>query len=265
MTLSYNATTPFLRAMTSLRPKSSKPGWAWTGLALSLACVALALTSGLGFRLGWWGFREGFQLLGWAAGAGLFGAFVCLGALLVNWNRHRAAMAGSAVGLVMGLLAVSIPLQWQQALQRHPRIHDISTDTDNPPGFVAAAHLRGPWEHGTAYHGEPLALKQKSAYPDIRPLHLPLPTTIAYTSALQVLQDMGMRITARSPAEGRIEAVATTPLYGFTDDVVVRVRPGPMGALVDARSMSRVGTHDLGKNAKRLRVFLHRLRIKSDI
>jgi uncharacterized protein (DUF1499 family) len=71
---------------------------------------------------------------------------------------------------------------------------------------------------------------------------------------------MGWALVASDPASGRIEATATTPWFGFKDDVVVRVAAAPGGSLVDARSVSRVGLGDAGANAARLREYLARLR-----
>ena len=51
-------------------------------------------------------------------------------------------------------------------------------------------------------------------------------------------------------------AVAKTPLLGFEDDVVVRIRSSSEGTVVDMRSASRIGDHDLGQNARRIRRFL---------
>src|ERR1700730_5680790 len=56
-----------------------------------------------------------------------------------------------------------------------------------------------------------------------------------------------------SPRDGFIEAIARTPILGFRDDVVVRVRPTSDGARIDVRSASRYGRHDLGTNAARVR------------
>ena len=52
---------------------------------------------------------------------------------------------------------------------------------------------------------------------------------------------------------------ATTALFGFKDDVVVRVRPDGNSSRIDVRSLSRVGGGDIGTNAKRVRAFLQRL------
>ncbi len=64
-------------------------------------------------------------------------------------------------------------------------------------------------------------------------------------------------IPAPSPPsdEATLEALAPTPVFGFLDDVVVRVRLAPDGTQVDMRSASRIGEHDLGQNARRISGF----------
>ncbi len=54
-------------------------------------------------------------------------------------------------------------------------------------------------------------------------------------------------------AEGRIEATDTTFWFRFKDDVIVLISETPQGTLLNARSKSRVGGSDIGKNAARLR------------
>jgi len=64
---------------------------------------------------------------------------------------------------------------------------------------------------------------------------------------------------AAEPEALRIEATDTTLLFGFKDDVVVRITPQAQGSVVDVRSLSRVGGSDFGTNAKRVRAYLRRL------
>ena len=66
---------------------------------------------------------------------------------------------------------------------------------------------------------------------------------------------MGWEIVATVPAEGRIEATDTSLLFGFKDDIVIRVAAQGAGSRVDARSVSRVGRSDFGVNAKRIRKY----------
>ncbi len=50
-----------------------------------------------------------------------------------------------------------------------------------------------------------------------------------------------------------IEAVATSPLMRFRDDVLIRLtRTSEVETRIDIRSASRLGKHDLGANARRV-------------
>ena len=64
------------------------------------------------------------------------------------------------------------------------------------------------------------------------------------------------RVDARAPQpprrDGRIEAVARTPIMGFREDVAIRVLPDGEGSRVDIRSSSRYFESDLGSNAARV-------------
>ena len=81
-----------------------------------------------------------------------------------------------------------------------------------------------------------------------------------FEAAKAAFASMGMQLADADLAQGRIEANQTSLLYGFTDDVVVRISSTADGTKVDVRSKSRVGRSDLGQNAKRIRVFLRKLR-----
>jgi uncharacterized protein (DUF1499 family) len=73
-----------------------------------------------------------------------------------------------------------------------------------------------------------------------------------------VLEDMGLEIVGVEEDRGLLEATDTTFWFGFKDDVVVRIRAQEdgSGSHVDVRSVSRVGTSDLGVNARRIGEFL---------
>jgi uncharacterized protein (DUF1499 family) len=75
-----------------------------------------------------------------------------------------------------------------------------------------------------------------------------------------VAMAMDWDVVARAPADGRLEAIATSQWFGFNDDIVVRIRPEGTGSRIDIRSKSRVGESDLGVNARRIRDFIARLK-----
>ena len=120
-------------------------------------------------------------------------------------------------------------------------IHDITTDTENPPVFVSVLALRKNAPNSAIYGGPEIAEQQHAAYPDIRPLVSDLPPAKAFERSLSVARQMGWKIVDENPAEGRIEATATTRWFGFKDDVVLRIAPAAgNGSRVDIRSVSRV-------------------------
>jgi len=141
-----------------------------------------------------------------------------------------------------------------------PRIHDITTDTEHPPQFVALRPVREQSPNGAAYGGREVAAAQKQGYPDVIPLLLPVPPDRAFAKCEAAARALGWEIVAAAPAEGRLEATATTRWFAFKDDIVVRVAPALDGSRVDIRSVSRVGQSDLGANAARIRAFLIALR-----
>ena len=70
---------------------------------------------------------------------------------------------------------------------------------------------------------------------------------------------MGWEIVASDAAKGTIEATATTALFGFKDDVVIRLSADGANTKVDMRSASRAGVSDLGANAARIAAYFDTL------
>jgi len=230
------------------------------GLAPVLAILAVTLVAlaGPGTRVGLWDFRAGFQLLRWGAYLGI--AAAGLGLVLLLRRPLGASVVPPVLAIVLGGLAMFLPWRLMEQAKRVPPIHDISTDTERPPEFVAVRPLRAEAPNPVEYEGPEVARQQREAYPDVQPLRLPLPPGEAFGRALAAARASGWEIVAADSAEGRIEATATTAWFGFKDDVVVRITPEEGGSRVDVRSLSRVGKSDVGANAKRIREYLGRLR-----
>jgi uncharacterized protein (DUF1499 family) len=96
-------------------------------------------------------------------------------------------------------------------------------------------------------------------YPDVQPQRFNQPFDKVFDAALDASRAMGWEIREINREQGIIEAVATTRLFKFKDDVTVTVtREGPgegEATVVNVRSKSRVGKSDLGTNARRIRAF----------
>ncbi|MHB8345903.1 MAG: DUF1499 domain-containing protein [Acidiferrobacterales bacterium] len=235
-------------------------------LVLAIMSAVASVMSGFGHRFGWWSFSVGFSVLAGAAVLAVVASVSGLAALIRTGTGPRAgrrAKAMAIVSLAVSLPVFAVPLHWIYLARFLPPIHDITTDTRDPPEFVAILPLRRSAPDSSTYGGPRIAALQKRAYPDIRPAVLPVLPAEAFEAALHVARSLGWRIVAAVPQDGRIEATDTTFWFGFVDDIVVRVRPVAGGARIDLRSTSRVGISDLGTNARRIRVFLKALRARS--
>jgi uncharacterized protein (DUF1499 family) len=190
------------------------------------------------------------------AGLAILFAFA---AFVVIWQQGLPGLGRALLGLFLGLALLAYPAYLGTRALRLPAISDITTDTANPPRFDVLARLRP--RGRTDYPGPAVAALQRTAYPDVAPLELDVPTKVAYDAALALVTKRKWYIgDARAPTLGRrdgvIEAVARTPIMGFRDDVVIRIIPLGHGTRIDMRSASRFGNHDLGANASRIRSLL---------
>ena len=241
-------------------PRSFKIKLATAGLMIAVICAAAAIFSGVGYRLGLWHFRTGFAILLWTFWGALGAALISLAALIVSRNAKPGVLYMGVLGLLIAIVTAYVPWSYKRTVSTVPYIHDITTDVGNPPEFLAARTLRKEGDHPVTYDGPEVGAQQKEAYPDLAPLITKAPKEQVFDAAKSTLASMGMEISDANPAEGRLEAVATTLLYGFKDDMVVRIQTSAEGTRVDVRSKSRVGRSDLGVNAKRIRTFLSKLR-----
>ena len=191
-------------------------------------------------------------------------ALLFLGLIAVVLSLIGLARPGSKgvalVGLVLGRIAAGMPINSINTA-RHSPIHDVSTDTANPPQFVAVLPLRATAKAAnTTDYDAKTAQLQKETYPDIGPLHLDAPPAQAFDRALAAARGMRWEIVASDPAQGRIEATATTFWFGFKDDIVVRIAAEGSGSRLDVRSLSRIGKSDVGANARRIRDYLAKVK-----
>ena len=234
---------------------------------------AYALFASLGVWMGMWDFRTGFNMLrsvnniaDWAAWVGLIvtiGVFFSARRLALRGTLRLTAFA--AAGTIVAALVYLVP-QTYSPPEGTPAIHDITTDTDNPPEYIAIAPLRADAPNNMIYGNQPnwdkarMSTEQEKAYPDIVPQEFSESKEVIFARALAAVNDLGWEVVDQNPSTGRIEATDTTFWFRFKDDVVIVVTPTAQGSVLNARSLSRVGTSDVGKNAARLREFFAMLR-----
>src|SRR5580658_4171162 len=189
--------------------------FARAGLALGVICAIASIAAGLGARMELWHFRVGFTILQWAT----YGAFAVIvislvGVILAQRTNLRAARTAGVLGLVVGLLTAAPPLYEYYLVQSVPRIHDISTDTANPPQFSEVLKLRNKDDNSLEPSAE-VAAQQAKAFPDLQPMVVAETPQQAFRRAEVAARAMGWNIDAVDPQAMRIEATATTLLFGF--------------------------------------------------
>jgi uncharacterized protein (DUF1499 family) len=192
----------------------------------------------------------------------VIGILIGLAAFVSIWKDGLAGLGSVFTALFLGAALLAYPAYLGYKAYTLPAIADITTDAIDPPRFEAIARLRTRQANPVVYAGLYAAEQQREAYPEVDPLILSATPNLAYEAALAVVtKRRWAMLDARQPQpparrEGRIEAVARTPIMGFRDDVVIRIRPVPEGSRVDVRSASRYGRHDFGTNASRIRSLL---------
>ena len=227
-------------------------------LFLALLAAILVGAAGLGHRFGLWRTEQAFDMLRIGAWASAGALLICVvGVLWLISRRRFVAVLPAMTALIVAGVALYAPWQMAQTARNTPALHDISTDTRQPPQFVALKAARDASRNGSAWSGEEAV--QKQHYPDIAPVILALPPERAMERVRSTAQALGWTVVESSAADGRLEATTRSLWFGFTDDIVVRLRPENGGTRLDIRSASREGASDLGKNAERIAHFVERL------
>ncbi|MFK7976558.1 MAG: DUF1499 domain-containing protein [Halioglobus sp.] len=221
----------------------------WAGY-VALVCLILLPLAVLIVRAGQW--QPGLGLYALASlGSVLVLLISVIQLLLPKLGNWRGAIGKNLLFALPGAVLLFSTLGTRGSL---PPIHDISTDTDNPPQFVAAAKERGPDANSLAIKPDFIE-QQKAAYADLGPQRSVLSADEAFTRALEIASQLGWRVYHENRSTGVIEAVDTTGIMGFKDDIVIRIRSSATGSQLDLRSVSRVGVGDLGANAERIKAF----------
>ena len=235
----------------------------YVGFVLALCCALAAVGSGVGYRLGVWHFMTGFQILKWSFVLAVVTLLVLLVCIFFIQTKTRMDVTVALLGILICLAMIYIPYSWKRMLDAHPYIHDITTDIEDPPTFVIVGQIRTPDHHSIEYEGREVTEEQVKAYPDLETLVLEKNLEEVFGIAERVLTEMGLAIVSADINERRIEATATTFLFGFKDDMVIRFKSFNEDSIaIDVRSQSRVGKSDLGQNAKRIRQFMNALKLE---
>ncbi len=228
-------------------------------MLVALTLLAVYPLAVIAARLELWHFSNSFLLFIVAALA----SFVILAIGLLKLSKgDKSDTPAILVTIIATLLPLSTLGSFVYKAQKYPFIHDISTDLVHAPQLLAAAKIRLESDHSVEYlAGEVAALQQKGY--NLTPLIVTQQPAQVFNAAKALMMDRGWELLASENLQYpfTLEASHTSLLFGFTDDIVLRIQATKEGSHVDMRSMSRVGKSDMGANAKRIQTFLSDLSV----
>lgn len=207
----------------------------------------------------------GFVSLATGLGLALAAVGFAILAFVRIWAEGRRGIGAASGALLLALLVLAWPGWHAVKAVTLPAINDVTTDTENPPAFARSRAALDRRDGRIPPDPPPeTRLRQREAYTQIAPLTLDLPPEESFELARRAATNRGWQIIEAVPPGGRvglgrIEAIDRTFLLRMPDDITVRVRPRADGARIDVRSASRLGTHDLGQNAQRIRAYLEEI------
>jgi len=199
---------------------------------------------------------------------------LAFGAGIMIWRDGLGGLREAVTAVLIGLALIAYPAYFVVRAYQLPAIYDVTTDPIDPPQFDVIARLRPRDANPITYEGLYAAELQHAAYSDIEAEQTTATPQEAFDAAIKVITKRRWRVVnARPPAQGLpptrvsnprapqdltardgvIEAVTRSPILGFREDVVVRIRTTNDGTRIDARSASRYGRSDFGSNATRVR------------
>ncbi|MEO0576251.1 MAG: DUF1499 domain-containing protein [Pseudomonadota bacterium] len=223
------------------------------GIRAAWISVILVVIAGPGHRFGILPVKAAIYTFAASALIAALAVLLLIVAAIMKRSDGDAGWTGHLIALVLaGAIAVQFGLGVSKA-RAVPPIHDITTDTVDPPEFKALAGARAGSPNPIEYAGQAVAEQQRDAYPDIQTIRLAQTPKAVLDAAESAAGAQGWTVV-RIDADNQLEATATTSYFGFKDDVIVRARSDGSGTVLDIRSKSRVGISDVGANAARIRL-----------
>jgi hypothetical protein len=247
---------------------------------LALAALVLAaLIAGLAVasvRGGVASFTTGLELMAASVALGLIALILALIWMFAALrDNHGDGKRGGMIALIGSALLLYVPLHTVYEGLKAPAIHDVTTDPEDPPQFVALAKrpagANGPAFNGNAmidYRGEhnTVSYMLHEYYAGITKPLMPIlpstptnpapPTAKMFWRCFNRAKDMGWHIADYNEKEGRIEAQASSFWFGQISDIVIRIRPaGTLGARFDMRAQTLMGNRDFGHNLELIKTY----------
>lgn len=187
-----------------------------------------------------------------AAGVAALAVFLALGAFARLWMTGDQGWSKAGWGLFFGIVCL-LPFAYlgYQAMQ-YPMLNEVTTDAADPLSLVSPVRV--------APTSAALRAEIEATFPNAQTRSYPIDATEMFSIIEDLVEARGWDVrTRRAPPTaldtGQVNAIAVT-LFGWRDEVAVRVTGTAQGSTIDMRSVPLGGFHDFGENGKRVEEFL---------
>jgi uncharacterized protein (DUF1499 family) len=225
--------------------------------AAAVAGIGVALV-----RTGQVELAAGFAVLAAALSIAFAALVLAITAFVTIWIDGRRGLVLAVWGFLLSVALLGWPGYLAAKAVYFPQLNDISTDIDDPPAFSRSREAQKERGDRALPDVSPvMRALQRDAYPRVTPLFLELEPEDVFDAVRRAADELGWKVLDSAKPGGRtgigrLDAVHRTFLFGFADDITVRIKPRAAGTRVDVRSVSRIGRHDFGTNAERIVKFL---------
>ncbi|HET7211423.1 MAG TPA: DUF1499 domain-containing protein [Methyloceanibacter sp.] len=197
------------------------------------------------------------NLIGVSLSGLLLAIAIAVFSLVRIWFGGQTGAGQAFAAIIIACLGLAAPAFFLGQAALLPRLNDIATSPDEPLAFNTLLSQR-PADANPIKDPDAAQIDaQVEAYPDLGPMVLERAAPEVFSLVNEAVERRGWTIaSSETPGEtgiGRIEATDQSLVMGFTDDVIVQVKGDDTHAVIDVRSVSRYGLHDLGANAARIR------------
>lgn len=226
--------------------------WAIWARRLGSFALPLAIVPVLMHRAGAIGATPFEVVAAVAIAVAVLALVVSLGAFVRLWTTGDRGWDRAVIGLVCGILCLAPVALVGFDYFTYPIVDEVSTDPANPPPLVSNV--------SPAAAAPAAAARIAAAFPNVRTRNYPLDTPQIFTIVDKLVTDRGWQVIRRHAPDdedgnGQINAIAMT-LFGFRDEVSVRLTQTDDGTSVAMRSTSLSPLHEPGANGSRIEAFL---------
>ncbi len=187
-----------------------------------------------------------------AVGVAALALLLSLGAFIRLWTTGDRGWGRASTGFALSLVCLAPLVVGLIDFLRYPLSGEVSTDMANPPPLLSSVSLV------TLPAGDPA--KIAAAFPNAKTRRYPLDALQLYGIVTKMVEERGWNLRLQRPPangfdDGQINALAMT-LFGWQDEVSIRISGDPEGVSVAMRSASLGVIHDPGVNGQRIESFL---------